>query len=309
MSEELQGTLDVDAGKEAGTEKTPTVGQTLRAAREAARMTVVDVAQSLKFSPRQVEQLEADDYDALPGNTIVRGFARSYARLLKLDADALLNMLDARTPNAPADVRPPDNMGVASQPGGLRQISPLASAAIVLALAAVLLALWHFIGPKAKPPTAGVNGDKPTDTQAQTIPVPIDAAPTVVPAPSLPVAPAPAGGAATESAPAAPAPATPLPAAPTVPPSSAAPAQPAVATGPMLVFLLDDRSWVEVSDATKKVLHTGESPAGTRLALAGQPPFDIVVGNAGKVKLSYGEREVDLAPYTRAEVARLKLEK
>lgn len=280
MTEELQGTFDVDSGKKVGADRTPTVGQTLRAAREAARMTIVDVAQSLKFSPRQVEQLEADDYAALPGNTIVRGFTRSYARLLKLDADALLQMLDARTPSAPADVRPPDNMGVASHPGGLRQISPLASAAIVLSLAALLLALWHFLGPKAKPPTTGVNGDKPAAAQAQAIPVPLEAMPVVVPSPAVPVAP--------QSE------------------SSVAEAAPAA---PTLVFVLEERSWVEVTDAARKVLHTGESPAGSRLTLSGQPPFDIVVGNAGKVKLTYGEREIDLVPYTRAEVARLKLEK
>jgi hypothetical protein len=42
--------------------------------------------------------------------------------------------------------------------------------------------------------------------------------------------------------------------------------------------------------------------------LSGKPPFDVVVGNAGKVKATYGEREIDLAPHTRADVARLKIE-
>lgn len=260
-----------------------TVGQTLRAAREAAGLTVADVAQSLKFSPRQIEQLEADDYASLPGATIVRGFARSYAKFLKLDADALLRMLDDQSPNAPADVRPPENMGIASQPNGLRQISPLASVAMVLILATLLLALWHFFGPKPNDPVAEQVADSSQSAAQQTaVAVPL---PAVVPAAaadqsSVAVSPAAADAGTAQPQPAAPA----------------------------LVFVLADRSWIEVTDARKQVLHTGESPAGSQLTLSGQPPFDLVVGNARKVKLTYGEREIDLAPHTRAEVARLKLE-
>lgn len=74
------------------------------------------------------------------------------------------------------------------------------------------------------------------------------------------------------------------------------------------MFSFEDRAWLEVSDAARQVLHTGENPAGTRLELSGKPPFDVVVGNAGKVRVTYGDRVIDLAPHTRAEVARLKVE-
>jgi cytoskeleton protein RodZ len=262
----------------------PSVGRSLGAARVAAGLTVAEVAQTLKFSPRQIEALEADDYAALPGNTIVRGFVRSYAKLLRLDAGELLGILDARSPSAPADVRPPDNMGVASQPGVDRQFSPLLSAAIVLALAALLLALWHFFGPGT----------------AKTV------------ATALTQAPAPAAEpAVTPAAPAAPTESVPAPAAESAPaPAPSAGASPAVmpATGTQLVFVFQDRSWLEVSDATKQRLYSGENPGGTSLTLSGKPPFDIVIGNATKVGLTYGERTIDLAPHTRADVARLTLE-
>ncbi|MFN4149133.1 MAG: helix-turn-helix domain-containing protein, partial [Rhodocyclaceae bacterium] len=104
-----------------------TVGALLRAAREAAHLSHDDVARALKFSPRQIAALEADDYAALPGATIVRGFVRNYARLLKLDAAPLLQRLDATLPGGPAEVRPPDNMGVASESHGSRTTSPLLS--------------------------------------------------------------------------------------------------------------------------------------------------------------------------------------
>ncbi|MEW6164462.1 MAG: helix-turn-helix domain-containing protein [Pseudomonadota bacterium] len=266
MPEEEAARVEVSAPQ-------PTVGALLRAAREAGNLSIVDVAQSLKFSSRQIELIEADDYAALPGNTVVRGLTRSYARLLRLDPEELLHMLDSRSPPAPADVRPPDNMGIASDANGGLQLTPVLSAAIVIALAALFLGLWHFFGPSAK--------QLPEAMHAET---------REAPAPQLQSV-EPAAVAAPEAA---------------APPAEAG-ALPAVA-GPTLVFVFEDRSWLEVSDVTQQRLHSGENPAGTRLTLAGRPPFDIVVGNAGKVKLTYGEREIDLAPHTRAEVARLKLE-
>jgi cytoskeleton protein RodZ len=277
---------DAEASTEnVGAGRTATVGRLLREAREAAGLTAADVAQSLKFSPRQVEQLEADDYDALPGTTIVRGFTRSYARLLGLDSAALLKQLDARTPNVPVEVRPPDNMGLAGEPSGLRQLSLLASAAIVIALAAVLIGLWQYFSPELPAPSASS-----VVTEKE---------------PAASVSPGEAGTVAA------------VPAAPVVAQEAVAVPAPGVAPGgsessapvaPLLVFSFEDRSWLEVSDAAKQVLHTGESPAGSRIELSGKPPFDVVVGNAGKVRVTYGERVIDLVPHTRAEVARLKIE-
>lgn len=269
MSErpELAATEAVVGDAETSADVVPTVGQCLRAAREAAQLSVTDIAQALKFAPRQVEALEADDFAALPGNTVVRGFVRSYARFLKLDADTLLHRLDVRAPAALADVRPPDNMGSAKDTATQRALTPLLLLAIVVMLAALLLGAWHWLEPQTRPPTSTAG---------------IAAAPTVLLLPS------------------------PEPA--TAPPAAAGDG-PASATTPSgLVFAFEDRSWVEVGDAAGRVLHTGENLAGTRLTLGGKPPFDIVIGNAGRVRLSYAGREIDLAPHTRADVARLRLE-
>jgi cytoskeleton protein RodZ len=261
------------------------VGEQLQVAREAAKISLDEVAQALKFSPRQIEALEADDCAALPGVTIVRGFVRSYARFLKLDADVLLSQLDAAMPNAPAEVRPPDNMGIASQPRGLREFSPVVSVALVLLLAAILLVLWHFFGPSAPKATivAGQAIEPPQQVQ------PAQESPSATnPLPASPVAPmvaSPADG--------------------VMPPVTVVSAETAV---PALRFAFADRSWVEVTDANRQLLHSGENPGGSQLVLNGKPPFDIVIGNAGKVTLTYGERVIDLAPHMRAEVARLTVE-
>jgi cytoskeleton protein RodZ len=68
-------------------------GARLRAARQAAGLSLDQVAQQLKLAPRQVKALEDEDFAQLPGRTFARGFVRNYARLLNLDGDALLALL------------------------------------------------------------------------------------------------------------------------------------------------------------------------------------------------------------------------
>lgn len=72
-----------------------------------------------------------------------------------------------------------------------------------------------------------------------------------------------------------------------------------------LVF--EDESWVEIRDRSGKVIHWQLNPAGTRQVVRGTPPMSFVIGNAHGVRLTFDERPVDLAPYTRTDVARLTL--
>ena len=65
-------------------------GGQLKAAREAAGLSLDQVAQQLKLAPRQVRALEEENFGMLPGRTFTRGFMRNYARLLSLDPDLLV---------------------------------------------------------------------------------------------------------------------------------------------------------------------------------------------------------------------------
>ena len=82
-----------------------TAGSTLRSAREAAGLSIDDVALQLKLAPRQVRALEDDDFQHLPGRTFARGFARNYARFIQLDPDRVLALMPAGE-SAPALERP-----------------------------------------------------------------------------------------------------------------------------------------------------------------------------------------------------------
>lgn len=72
-------------------------GARLAASRQERGWTIEQVASQLNLAPRQVVAIENDDYAALPGMPIVRGFIRAYAKLLKVDAVPLLATLGGQT--------------------------------------------------------------------------------------------------------------------------------------------------------------------------------------------------------------------
>jgi cytoskeleton protein RodZ len=72
-------------------------GQTLRQAREQQQLSVAQVAQQLNLSKSLIEDLEQDRVDAKLSSTFVRGYLRSYAKLLKLP---IQQVLEAYSSNA-----------------------------------------------------------------------------------------------------------------------------------------------------------------------------------------------------------------
>ena len=71
-----------------------TAGKKLSAARISWELDIEDVAENLNLSVHAVEALEKDDYEKLPGYTFVKGYIRSYATLLRLDPEDVLNGVD-----------------------------------------------------------------------------------------------------------------------------------------------------------------------------------------------------------------------
>jgi cytoskeleton protein RodZ len=74
-----------------------------------------------------------------------------------------------------------------------------------------------------------------------------------------------------------------------------------------LVLRCEEESWIEVRDGADRLLVYSLNPAGTERVVEGVPPFSLVIGSAQHVRLTYGDREIDLRPHTRAEVARFTL--
>ena len=77
------------------------LGNELKNARRAAGLSLNDVSVRLCISIRYLKAIEGGDPALIPGTTYMLGFVRSYARLLKLDADEFCNrVIDNMPKNA-----------------------------------------------------------------------------------------------------------------------------------------------------------------------------------------------------------------
>jgi cytoskeletal protein RodZ len=68
----------------------PDIGNTLREARIRKGLTLTDVETVTKIRSKYLVALEENDFEVLPGSTVVKGFLRSYAVFLKIDPELLL---------------------------------------------------------------------------------------------------------------------------------------------------------------------------------------------------------------------------
>ncbi|MBS0319450.1 MAG: DUF4115 domain-containing protein [Proteobacteria bacterium] len=294
-----------------------TAGAMLAAARLAAGQSIEAIATQLKLAPRQVRALEEGDWAALPGRTFVRGFVRNYARLVHLDPQVVLAALPGEGAE-PGLARPT----IAAQHRAIGEIPVEANArrwtrwAIPLALLLVILVGVAYERLRPQNPLA-----------RDAVPAPAPAGSTAAPEAAREPADAPAGGMPLPNPVAAPADGTSTSppadapssapasgaAAPTGTTGAAAPAlaAPAVsadaATAPALEIAFRGVSWVEVKDAKgASVLNMTGTP-GASQAVRATPPLDIVVGNAPSVDVTFRGARVDLAPYTKQNIARLTL--
>jgi cytoskeleton protein RodZ len=284
----------VDETKDAAAAEPRSPGRRLAVARSARGLTVTEIALRLKFTPKQIEALETDRYEALAGPAFVRGMVRAYAKLVGEDADALVAQLRASplTPAGPT-VTGPRGMGVPI-PRRPRRGSLVYVALSVLVVVAVggVIAEW-LLRPLAPPKTAA-------------------ARPPATSAPGAPAAPAAPAAASAPAAPAVRELVTPLiPAAEPSPAPAAAVATvrriDTLLTGKRIELQFNGESWVEIRDAEGRVVFSQLNPPGTRRQVEGVAPFSLVIGNAHGVRLRYNESDVDLSPYTRTDVARLTL--
>jgi cytoskeleton protein RodZ len=263
------------------------VGAELKQAREALGLSVDDVAQQLKFAPRQIESLEHERFERLPGPTIARGMVRNYARLLKLDPQPLLERMAPKVEKAPdpgliaARFRQP----VPFSDGAKRSTLMYAGFSIgILLLVAAVVYEWRH--EKAKPEAA-----------AAALPPKVQPIPAQTPPPSAVEDPAQAKPQAQAQT------AMVKPAA--VREKVERPMAPGVHR--IVLRVVDNEAWLEVKDGAGRMLISSLNAPGSERILRGRPPFEIVIGNASSVRLVHNDKPVDLKPYTKVEVARFIL--
>jgi cytoskeletal protein RodZ len=72
----------------------PTVAEQLRAAREAKKLTIEQVAESTKIRTDHLRALEKGDYNVFSAPIYIRGSVKNCAMLLKLDVPKIMADLD-----------------------------------------------------------------------------------------------------------------------------------------------------------------------------------------------------------------------
>lgn len=258
-------------------------GRVLQAERLRRQLALDAVARQLRLSVSQIEALEADSYEKLPGTTFVRGFIRNYARVLGLDAEPLLARYELLHP--PPSTRilslntPKGEVGSSTTrlfPGPKRRLRR-ARMRMAVSVIAVLVLLLFASGMPTR--------------WARSVSEFAEAAPGSRPSSSRPTTSLSAVNDAHAQS---------LPTHPVKAP---------VATGlARLEFDFAQQSWVEVRDHADQRLMAQLNPGGTRQSLSGQRPLSLVVGNASAVTITYNGKRIDLSPYTQVNVARLTLD-
>lgn len=290
------------------------VGSRLSRARQEQQREVAAVATALHLRPEVVEALEAGDEAALPALTFVRGYIKSYARLLGLDEQEVLAAL-------PADesyrAQPLKAVGMRRKrtihlPMG-KWLLWLAMGLLVVALVLYGVPFVEHMMDKVEQPEED-NGsltlpfDTPTpDSGVTQLPAFSSDSDISVTPPDAPPATSGEDPDKEQGEELAPEPASPE-AVTTVAEPAATTAPRIALTGPAEVSMrFSEDSWVEMESHGRKLV-VGTQRAGTQRTVRAEPPIQILLGNAPGVEISYRGEVVDLQPHQRGKVARLILE-
>lgn len=259
-------------------------GELLAARRNELRLTLEEVSQRLKLAPRQITALEANDFASLPGMASVRGFIRSYARLLELDPVLLLAMLSTEANPAVDPIilrRPLPSRGFP----GRRYAPPSIHRRGSRRLSSLALLVFVFVGALAyavyRHGLPAMNFDVPSASAF------FDSWTGVTESLRSEV---------TDENPAAPAPATAVGA-----------EQKSIDPSRLLELKLREDAWVEISTLNGNKLVSRLMKAGTTEQFDMSEPVVLVIGNASGVDASLRGQPLNLRAVARDNVSKLSL--
>ncbi len=289
---------------EASSSKSNELGSVLQAARVSKKLSIDQVSQAIHLSAKQIQALENNDFFLLPEPVITRGFIRNYANFLDVDVEPLLRHYRSSVPQEERSIVVKANVNeVMSQHTHQPWLMYVLGSILVL----LFLTAWFYYMDSVKAPGDAGQEDVAAVTEAENLSqnLPEEIVPPIdgqnvdpvtgqnIDVPSTPAQPLSAGTIANQ-----PTVISLKPAAPSV--------QPLVAKKLEMQFSAD--SWVRVKDKTGQILLEKTATAGSTENLDGEPPFNIVIGNATAAKVKFYGQEVDLAPATSKNIIRLHLE-
>ncbi|MCU0753759.1 MAG: DUF4115 domain-containing protein [Xanthomonadales bacterium] len=267
------------------------LGQHFRSARMALHLSRDDLAQRLRLRPDIVDALEKGDYAPLGAPVFVRGYLRSYAAAVQVDT-AELQVVTASLGDAPKIG--PSPIAVRRNPWIERY--SLAGTYLV-GTVLVMWILWSAVQTGLVARLAEPTLPLP-EPEVALMPLPITPAVTDVAAADGFEEDAQDSQAASDAV---------LP-------------DEAVRQGPVMASMVPsldrgearfairvaDDTWLEIRDASGKRIQYDIQRAGEK-EYRGKPPFELRIGNAARAEVLVDGRSLDLAPYSRREIARLRL--
>jgi cytoskeletal protein RodZ len=130
----------------------PTVAEQLRAAREAGKLTVQQVADATKIRTDYIRALEDGNFSAFSAPIYIRGSVKNYGTTLKLDVPQLMAALDAELKGTKKFSEPPPLVAGSKSPldhvmfllSKMNVKIALAGAGILAIVLVVTLAGWAW---------------------------------------------------------------------------------------------------------------------------------------------------------------------
>ncbi|MBY0475741.1 MAG: DUF4115 domain-containing protein [Nitrosomonas sp.] len=284
------------------------VGHLLRRARVMRNMSIEDVSRQLRLSIHQIEAIENEDFEKLPGKTFLRGFIRNYANLVQLDPMQLLQLLPESTRIISTYERTPfkdKQLSFSSSRESSGNNNPLV---IAIVLVAIILGTYFIFE------NSGWNKDSDTSSTTSTarsesgttsmeIQLPMSTAADNLPAMTSetnnPRGVAVEQDAKTEL----------IPAEKNLITQSADLQNAKPNDSGNLYFKFTSDSWVKVVDAKGASLFEQLMKGGSEQIVVGKRPLSIVIGNASGVNLTYNNKEINISSYKKQDgTARFTLE-
>jgi cytoskeleton protein RodZ len=151
-----------------------TLGEKLRAAREARGISIRDVAEQTRIAPMYIECIENDNYKPLPGGIFNKGFVKSYARFIGMDENEALQDY-SRLLSQTESSAPPLEEFRSYRPEVLTDDRASQSSLATIVIAGVILAIMTFgiymivnwLRSEPSAPTAATNTNTSNQTAAQ----------------------------------------------------------------------------------------------------------------------------------------------
>jgi len=266
-------------------------GRLIAKAREAMSIGAVDLATRLRLDTRIVQALERDDFENLPAPMFVKGYIRSIAKELDLDADTVLRAYETQTSVEPPSLadfssRAPEQVGINST------VIKIVTYGLVTLLV-ILIALWWRANYPESDTVPPASPDASTATSATPLPYAFEVVEhdndswRIAPPPETTLMPAPE--------------------APTTDDAESVASATSPGTGHSLTVATSDEAWVEIYDADGERLYFGMARSDRTIELSEQEYYRLTLGNSESITLTYDGDVVDLAPHSAQGVAQLEL--